>query len=84
MTLTNSSGSGSSERRFNDKCDVELRSTSFSLFTRAPASELYWAVVASLIDDGMVNANVLRREALTNERLHSSKRTSNQSAIRSG
>ena len=31
--------------------------------TRAPASELYWAVVALLVDDGLVNANVLRREA---------------------
>ena len=29
-----------------------------SIHTRAPASELYWAVVALLIDDGTVNANV--------------------------
>ena len=34
-----------------------------SIHTRAPASELYWAVVALLIDDGTVNTNVLRREA---------------------
>ena len=34
-----------------------------SIHTRAPASELYWAVVALLVDDGLVNANVLRREA---------------------
>ena len=33
-----------------------------SIHTRAPASGLYWAVMASLIDDGSVNANVLRRE----------------------
>ena len=34
-----------------------------SIHTRAPASELYWAVVALLVDGGLVNANVLRREA---------------------
>ena len=34
-----------------------------SIHTRAPASELYWAVVALLIDDGTVNANVLHRDA---------------------
>ena len=34
-----------------------------SIHTRAPASELYRAFVALLIDDGTVNANVLRREA---------------------
>jgi hypothetical protein len=33
------------------------------IHTRAPSSELYWAVVALLVDDGLVNANVLRREA---------------------
>ena len=34
-----------------------------SIHTRAPASELYWAVVASLVDDGSVNANVMRRDS---------------------
>ena len=34
-----------------------------SIHTRAPASELYWAVIASLVDDGTANANVLRRDA---------------------
>ena len=33
------------------------------IHTRAPASELYWAVVALLVDGGLVNAKVLRREA---------------------
>jgi hypothetical protein len=33
-----------------------------SIHVRAPASELYWAVVASLVDGGMVNANVMRRD----------------------
>ena len=31
--------------------------------TRASAPELYWAVVASMVDDGAVNANVMRRDA---------------------
>ena len=30
---------------------------------RAPATELYWAVVASLVDDGTVSTNVMRRDA---------------------
>ena len=41
---------------------VEERGLRFS-HTRAPASELYWAVVASLVDDGTANANVMRRDA---------------------
>ena len=34
-----------------------------SIHARAPASELYWAVVASLVDDGSVNTNIMRRDA---------------------
>ena len=30
---------------------------------RAPAPELYWAIIVSMVDDGTVNANVLRRDA---------------------
>ena len=33
---------------------------------RAPATELYWAVVAALVDDGTVNANVMRRDTPDN------------------
>ena len=39
--------------------DCELQ----AIHTRAPAPELYWAVVASMVDDGTVNANVMRRDA---------------------
>ena len=34
-----------------------------SIHARVPASELYWAVVASLVDDGSVNTNIMRRDA---------------------
>ena len=34
-----------------------------TIHSRAPASELYWAVIASMVDDGTVNANVMRRDA---------------------
>ena len=34
-----------------------------SIHVRAPATELYWAVVASLVDDGTVSANVMHRDA---------------------
>ena len=34
-----------------------------SIYARAPATEPYWAVLASLVDDGTVNANVMRRDA---------------------
>ena len=34
-----------------------------SIHVRAPAAELYWAVVGSLVDGGMVNSNAMRREA---------------------
>ena len=34
----------------------------FHIHTRAPAPELYWAVVASLVDDGTANANAMRRD----------------------
>ena len=34
-----------------------------TVHSRAPAPELYWAVIASMVDDGTVNANVMRRDA---------------------
>ena len=34
-----------------------------STHARAPATELYWAVMAALVDNGTVNANVMRRDA---------------------
>ena len=61
--------------------DCELQ----AIHTRAPAPELYWAVVASMVDDGTVNANVMRLAVCpTHERSASSSRANSQSAIRSG
>ena len=34
-----------------------------TIHSRAPAPELYWAVIASMVDDGTVNANVMRRDS---------------------
>ena len=34
-----------------------------TIHSRAPAPELYWAVIGSMVDDGTVNANVMRRDA---------------------
>ena len=34
-----------------------------TIHVRAPATELYWEVVASLVDAGAVSANVMRRDA---------------------
>ena len=39
--------------------DCELQ----AIHTRAPAPELYWAVIASMVDNGTANANVMRRDA---------------------
>ena len=46
-----------SMRRRVDQCKLQ------TIHSRAPAPELYWAVIASMIDDGTVNANVMRRDA---------------------
>ena len=46
-----------SMRRRVDQCELQ------TIHSRAPAPELYWAVIASMIDDGTVNANVMRRDA---------------------
>ena len=39
--------------------DCELQ----AIHTRAPAPELHWAVIASMVDNGTVNGNVMRRDA---------------------
>ena len=84
MTLTNSSGSGSGEalqRQMRRRVEEDKLQ---SIHTCAPASELYWAIVALLIDDGTVNTNVLRREAPDKRTLELVDKASNRSATRSG
>ena len=44
-------------RRRVAECELQ------TVHSRAPAPELYWAVVASMVDDGTANANVMRRDA---------------------